>query len=227
MGKRNKKRHQHLNESLHSVQVNDASYAVMPDHKVESRFDQDTDLLALRVPFREVKLEKVLRSGGFGVVWLANYRGKSIVAKKLLPSSTDILRDAIMFADEVKLMAKFRHPKIVQFLGVAWQSLESITALTEYMVNTDLRSVLENKKFRLTWERQKCIMAYDIADALTYLHSHHPPIMHRDLKARNVLVEGNLRCKLADFGLSRNRSYDETMTAGIGTMRWYFSIYMV
>jgi len=52
------------------------------------------------------------------------------------------------------------------------------------------------------------------------MHTLNPKLIHRDLKSRNVLIDAQAGAKLSDFGISRNRSYTETMTAGVGTARW-------
>ncbi|KAJ0410476.1 hypothetical protein ATCC90586_000646 [Pythium insidiosum] len=62
-------------------------------------------------------------------------------------------------------------------------------------------------------------IALHIVDALVYLHSRQPPVLHRDLKSRNVLLSTQHDAKLIDFGVSRERG-DQTMTAGVGTLRW-------
>ncbi|OWY94595.1 TKL protein kinase, partial [Phytophthora megakarya] len=62
-------------------------------------------------------------------------------------------------------------------------------------------------------------IAYQIAQALTYLHSLSPIVIHRDLKSKNVLLTENLDAKVTDFGVSRERQ-EQTMTAGVGTMLW-------
>ncbi|GAB9472307.1 Tkl protein kinase, partial [Globisporangium polare] len=60
----------------------------------------------------------------------------------------------------------------------------------------------------------------DVAEALVYVHSFMPPLVHRDLKSRNVLLNSEMQAKLTDFGVSRYRSDQNTMTAGVGTGRW-------
>jgi serine/threonine protein kinase len=97
----------------------------------------------------------------------------------------------------------------------------TIAAVTEYMNCGDLRSLLDSDRAaQLTWSNAKFKLAIDVADALVYLHTLNPKFIHRDLKSRNILVHASLGAKLSDFGISRQRSLDETMTAGVGTTRW-------
>lgn len=114
------------------------------------------------------------------------------------------------------------HPRIVGFVGVAWQSLLHLCAITEYMERGDLESLLAlpAASSTLTWQREKISLAIDIVDALVYLHSLVPVVIHRDLKSKNVLLDRHLRAKLSDFGLSRERSMEDTMTNGVGTILW-------
>ncbi|KAJ0390548.1 hypothetical protein P43SY_011585 [Pythium insidiosum] len=69
------------------------------------------------------------------------------------------------------------------------------------------------------FNQHKLRIALHIVDALVYLHSRQPPVLHRDLKSRNVLLSTQHDAKLIDFGVSRERG-DQTMTAGVGTLRW-------
>jgi serine/threonine protein kinase len=73
---------------------------------------------------------------------------------------------------------------------------------------------------RLVDEMFKLQIACDIADALVYVHSFVPAIVHRDIKSRNVLLSSEWRAKLTDFGTARLQSENHTMTAEVGTGRW-------
>ncbi|GMG15311.1 unnamed protein product [Phytophthora fragariaefolia] len=66
---------------------------------------------------------------------------------------------------------------------------------------------------------QKATIALHVCHALTYLHSLSPPVVHRDLKSRNIMLDRAMHAKLTDFGISRER-LDRTMTAGVGTSLW-------
>ncbi|KAF0691808.1 hypothetical protein As57867_016964, partial [Aphanomyces stellatus] len=63
-------------------------------------------------------------------------------------------------------------------------------------------------------------IAADVVDALVYLHSFQPTVIHRDLKSKNVLLSETWEAKLSDFGISRVTSLEESMTSNIGTVAW-------
>ncbi|KAK1937140.1 putative serine/threonine-protein kinase/receptor [Phytophthora citrophthora] len=180
----------------------------------------DPDLLAARIEHRDVEAVKLLSRGGFGEVWLGLYMNENVAIKRLLNDKKS-MQDALAFATEIKVMARLDHPKIVRFIGVSWTNALTIQAVTEFMDCGDLKSLLDSSRASsLTWANLKCQIAIDIADALVYLHTLNPKLIHRDLKSRNVLIDAQSGAKLSDFGISRNRSFDETMTAGVGTARW-------
>ncbi|KAF4316643.1 hypothetical protein BBO99_00006831 [Phytophthora kernoviae] len=180
----------------------------------------DPDLLAARIEHRDVEAIKLLSRGGFGEVWLGLYMNENVAIKRLL-GDKKTMSDALAFATEIKVMARLEHPKIVHFVGVSWTNALTIQAVTEFMDCGDLKSLLDSSRASsLTWANLKCQIAIDVADALVYLHTLNPKLIHRDLKSRNVLIDAQSGAKLSDFGISRNRSFDETMTAGVGTARW-------
>jgi serine/threonine-protein kinase TNNI3K len=104
----------------------------------------------------------------------------------------------------------------------AWDSFSDLCVLSEFMAGGDLRAQLVH--FEATghpqgFDHDKVRIALHVAHALTYLHSLPRPVLHRDLKSKNVLLTPALDAKLADFGVSRERA-DRTMTAGVGTSLW-------
>ncbi|EEY53903.1 protein kinase [Phytophthora infestans T30-4] len=120
------------------------------------------------------------------------------------------------------MTATLDHPHIVTFIGVAWESLSDLCVVLELMEGSDLRSLLykyQASKRPVGFDKQKISIALNVCQALTYLHSLFPPIIHRDLKSRNVLLDGDMKAKLSDFGIFRER-LDRTMTACVGTSLW-------
>ena len=99
----------------------------------------------------------------------------------------------------MKVLEQVRHPNIVLLLGVIVEKPNSIGIVMEYMSNQSLKCLLENSKIDLN-ELQRIKIAFQIAQAMYYLHSCTPPIVHRDLKSSNCLVDEFLSVKLCDFG---------------------------
>lgn len=84
----------------------------------------------------------------------------------------------------------------------------------------DLHDVLR-KYLSLSWDT-KLSFALGIAKGMEYLHGLSPPIVHRDLKALNVLVDANYQVKVADFGLSKAIPQEKTQATNtkMGTLNW-------
>jgi len=91
--------------------------------------------------------------------------------------------------------------------------------VTEYVVNGSLWDLLHSQALAID-PALMVRLARDTACGLYYLHSHTPPLLHRDLKSANLLVDGALNVKLSDFGMSRLKSYSHTMTGNCGTFQW-------
>ncbi|KAF1316731.1 Tkl protein kinase, partial [Globisporangium splendens] len=174
------------------------------------------ELVSFRLDETEVLLTRKVSSGAFGVVWLGHYHGQPVAVKRMIDGE----EESLAFSREILTMSRLVHPKIVRFIGCTWTNGKDLGGVTEYMDGGDVRTLLENRKIDLSWRREKISMAIDIAEALSYMHSLNPKIIHRDLKSRNVLLNSAMVAKLSDFGLSRNRTYEETLTAGVGTVRW-------
>ncbi|CAK4082378.1 unnamed protein product, partial [Aphanomyces euteiches] len=177
------------------------------------------DLELHRVAWKEVRLVKMIEQGSYGEVWLGGYLGGKIAVKRLLPTKTT-KQDLQKFIYEIHLVSKIDCPYVVQFLGVTWSKLSDMMLLAEFMDGGDLRQVLEanNTKRSFTWTH-KIHCALNIAEALVFLHSMDPIVIHRDLKSRNVLLDADFNAKITDFGIAREVD-ETTLTAGIGTYRW-------
>jgi serine/threonine-protein kinase TNNI3K len=184
---------------------------------------EDPVIVLSRVPREKVIMGPLVSSGGYGNVYRGSFNGKPVAIKMLLESSQQDVKCVNAFLCEVKLMATFKHECIIRFVGTAWDSLNDLCVLSEFMAGGDLRSLLNTYRgsgHPVGFDRSKLGIAYQVSFALTYLHSLSPPILHRDLKSRNVLLsEDHSEAKLTDFGVSRQHA-GGTMTAGIGTLLW-------
>ncbi|EEY58664.1 protein kinase [Phytophthora infestans T30-4] len=104
------------------------------------------------------------------------------------------------------------HPNIVQLIGVAWDYREDFCCVMEYMDGGDLRGLMdkyEDENRRTGFDAAKITIALHVAHALAYLHSRDVPVIHRDLKSKNILLNEALGAKLTDFGVMIGNAYDE------------------
>lgn len=200
----------------------------------------DEALLAFRIEQDELQFLGKLATGGHGTVFQATYRGRAVAVKQLRPDSARNTVALKAFMAEIRLYAGLEHPCIVTFMGVAWSTLVDVSVVMEYMSRGDLGSQLRamggsgcsNEAWFEDSEtlKRKLLLSLQVAEALVYLHSFDPPIVHRDLKARNVLLTDEGDAKLSDFGVSRTVAMIEnddgndlvlaTMTGEMGTVAW-------
>ncbi|CAH0482766.1 unnamed protein product [Peronospora belbahrii] len=183
---------------------------------------EDDFVVAARIPRDKVVVVRLLSRGAFGVVYSGLYNRRRVAVKMLLPETRRSISHVIDLLAEVKIMASMEHPHIVEFVGVAWDSLTNMCVVSEFMAGGDLKALLsdyDEHDHPMGFNRNKLKIALHIAHALTYMHSLDPPMIHRDLKSKNVLLSERLDAKLTDFGTSRER-VNESMTGGVGTCLW-------
>ncbi|KAI5582840.1 hypothetical protein POPTR_007G120900v4 [Populus trichocarpa] len=153
--------------------------------------------------------EYKLGQGGFGPVYKGKLRnGTEIAVKRLSNSSRQGLEE---LKTEVLLVAKLLHRNLVWLLGFCLEEEEKLLVY-EYLPNGSLDKVLfdQNKRCSLEWERRHEIII-GIARGLLYLHEDSQlRIIHRDLKASNILLDESMQPKISDFGLARLFSGSQT-----------------
>ncbi|ETM47534.1 hypothetical protein L914_07775, partial [Phytophthora nicotianae] len=162
----------------------------------------DEVIATARIPREKVVIQRIISRGGGGEVYLGQFNQQQVAVKMLLPQVRKSVKYVNTFLAEVKLMATLDHPRIVQFVGVAWDSLTDLCVVSEFMEGGDLRALLatyEKEKHPTGFDRAKVTIALHVAHALTYLHSLETPVLHRDLKSKNVLLTSSLEAKLTDF----------------------------
>ncbi|POM70597.1 TKL protein kinase [Phytophthora palmivora] len=191
-------------------------------HRQAAGLWNDEIIVAKRIPRDKVHIKNLLSRGAYGEVYSGLFNGWQVAVKMLLPVTRTNLQHVNEFLAEAKMTATMDHPHIVSFVGVAWDSLSDLCVVLEFVDGGDLRMLLnkyQDMHEAVGFNRQKVSIALQVCHALTYLHSLMPPIIHRDLKSRNILLNRDMEAKLSDFGISRERM-ERTMTAGVGTSLW-------
>ncbi|XP_056173190.1 G-type lectin S-receptor-like serine/threonine-protein kinase At4g27290 [Syzygium oleosum] len=144
----------------------------------------------------------MIGAGGFGSVYKGNLStGQEIAVKRLSRSSRQGLEE---FMNEVLLIAKLQHRNLVGLLGYCIEGEERML-IYEYMPNKSLDYFIfdDDRSFLLAW-KSRFDIALGIARGLLYLHQDSKlQVIHRDLKASNILLDADLNPKISDFGLAK------------------------
>ncbi|XP_008797466.2 serine/threonine-protein kinase pakF-like [Phoenix dactylifera] len=182
------------------------------------KVDMDIDCLDYEIVWEDLIIGEQIGQGSCGTVYHALWYGSDVAVKVF--SKQEYSDEVILsFRQEVSLMKRLRHPNILLFMG-AVTSPQRLCIVTEFLPRGSVFRLLQRNTTRLDW-RRRTHMALDIARGMNYLHHCNPPIIHRDLKSSNLLVDKNWTVKVADFGLSRlkHETYLTTKT-GKGTPQW-------
>ncbi|ESW33149.1 hypothetical protein PHAVU_001G047100 [Phaseolus vulgaris] len=147
------------------------------------------------------KESNILGEGGFGCVYKAHLADNLEVAVKKLHCENQYAEQE--YENEVELLSKIQHPNVISLLGCS-SNEDTRIIVYELMHNGSLETQLHGPSHgsALTWHLRMKI-ALDTARGLKYLHEHcYPPVIHRDLKSSNILLDTKFNAKLSDFGLA-------------------------
>ncbi|CAL4991375.1 unnamed protein product [Urochloa decumbens] len=153
--------------------------------------------------------ENKLGQGGFGPVYKGRFHdGLEIAVKRLASHSGQGFRE---FKNEIELIAKLQHTNLVRLLGCCSQGDERLL-IYEYMPNKSLDFYIfdEIQSVLVDWNKRLAIIE-GIAQGILYLHKHSRlRVIHRDLKASNILLDHEMNPKISDFGLAKIFSLNNT-----------------
>ncbi|KAM6555418.1 hypothetical protein CsatB_002437 [Cannabis sativa] len=160
-------------------------------------FELDSVLIATN----NFSITNKLGQGGFGSVYKGQLNGKEVAVKRLCSNSSQGDEE---FRNEMILISKLQHRNLVKLIGCCIENQEKIL-IYEFMFNKSLDTFIFDKERRakLDWEHRFKIID-GIARGLLYLHRDSSlRVIHRDLKASNILLDEKMNPKISDFGLAR------------------------
>ncbi|CAI0553260.1 unnamed protein product [Linum tenue] len=186
--------------------------------------------------------------GSFGVVYKAVLNSGDTYAVKVLAS--DSRQGEKEFQTEVCLLGRLHHRNLVNLIGYCVDKGQRML-IYEFMSNGSLANLLyNNNEIVLSWE-DRVQIALDISHGIEYLHEGvnfvisllfnegtcwfqwsvllkqaAPPVIHRDLKSANILLDLSMRAKVADFGLSKEDAFDERNSGLKGTYGYIDPVYI-
>ncbi|GAB1228268.1 hypothetical protein ENUP19_0389G0001 [Entamoeba nuttalli] len=189
------------------------SILISGETEISTRLDPD-----------EIKEEKKIGEGSFGIVYVGEFRGNKVAIKKMkqIEENEDKLKE---FEKEVSMLDKFRDEYIIQFYGAVFIH-NKICMVTEYAEYGSIQDIINKRNITEIPKKIRIKFLIDGAKGISYLHSN--GILHRDIKPDNFLVVSlddsiEVNCKLTDFGSARNINLmmtNMTFTKGIGTPKY-------
>ncbi|KAL8197782.1 hypothetical protein R6Q57_024223, partial [Mikania cordata] len=189
-----------------------------PPHEIATNNVKQFSYNSLRSATRNFHPENKIGGGGFGVVYKGILRDGTPVAIKSL--SAESKQGTVEFLTEINMISRIRHPNLVRLIGCCVEDGNRILVY-EYLNNNSLATAIlgsRGKHVDLNWGTRAGICK-GTAAGLVFLHDEaEPHIVHRDIKASNVLLDENFDPKIGDFGLAKlfpdNVTHLSTRVAG-------------
>ncbi|XP_073361130.1 probable serine/threonine-protein kinase PBL17 isoform X1 [Aegilops tauschii subsp. strangulata] len=141
---------------------------------------------------------QIIGEGGFGVVYKGVVGAMVVAVKRLNPEGIQGDRE---WLTEVSCLGQYSHPNLVELIGYCYDDDHRLLVY-EFMAKGSLENHLFRRACTLSWTTRVRI-ALDVARGLAYLHGAARPIIYRDFKTSNILLDADFGAKLSDFGLAK------------------------
>ncbi|KAM3277206.1 hypothetical protein ACQJBY_045192 [Aegilops geniculata] len=142
--------------------------------------------------------------GSYGRVYKAQLQDEQVVAVKKLHAGDEEAHDEERFQHEIEMLTEIRQRSIVKLYGYCSHPQYRFL-ICQFIERGNVASILSNKELAIQfhWERRIALIR-DVAQAISYLHHDvHPPIIHRDITSRNILLDADYKAFVSDFGIAR------------------------
>lgn len=140
----------------------------------------------------------LLGKGSHGAVYKAHLRHRQL---KLVAAVKKTSAGGVAADNEVEVLSRIYHPRLVNLIGFAVDPNQRKLIVVEYMPNGSLYDLLHGSRKPPGWVK-RARFALQVACAVHFLHSSQPPIIHRDIKSSNVLIDADFNSRISDFGLA-------------------------
>eukprot|EP01117_Protostelium_nocturnum_P012030 TRINITY_DN4404_c0_g1_i1.p1 TRINITY_DN4404_c0_g1~~TRINITY_DN4404_c0_g1_i1.p1 ORF type:complete len:1716 (-),score=556.93 TRINITY_DN4404_c0_g1_i1:204-5351(-) len=162
------------------------------------------DVLLAQLMLSDVEVGQMIGKGNFGEVYKGVWNGTTVALKGLTGEDQSELEK---FKSEIMLLYKLNHPNIVRLLGLTTSNNQTFMVV-EFAQNGSLDSYLRSSGRSDELSNNVLInMAFDVVKGMMYLEKR--GVIHRDLSARNLLVDASVHLKISDFGLSKENDFYE------------------
>lgn len=194
---------------------------------------ENTNLMAMRIERSDLKTDKLVRKTHIAEIWRGRFKSQAVTIKRIIEDKACEVTATRAFMEQIRLVDKLEHPRIVQHIGFTWNRLSDLSVVTQLLPDDSLEDAIKtlslggrrNCDDKFSWYhcedqtlRCKLEIAIDVAEALVFLHSFSPPVAHRDVRARNVFVDASWGVKLGEVGL--RRTLDEQIGDTSGSIPW-------
>ena len=169
-----------------------------------------------------LEIDKEISRGAYGAVYSGRLDGKEVAVKRIHRLLQTVRQNELEemldnFQHECELLERVDHPHVVKFEGAFYDETTDEPILVMELMTENLRQYLQRNSGQLSRQKQLEI-CISIVRGLRFLHTRTPPIVHRDLTDKNVLLDANGVAKISDLGQSRLKTADYFSTGQPGAI---------